>query len=359
MPTPESSVADKPIVDVGSRRVGVNEPTYVIAEAGVNHNGSVETALQMVAAAADAGADAVKFQIFTASELTSADAPTTSQQQAQVGARRQREMLAELELSDEAFATIRERCRDLSIDFLATPFGEGDVPRLVRLDAPAIKTASTDLNNVRLMKMVAATGLPLIVSTGAATKTEIREAVAFLEAHGARDRLILLHCVSAYPAPPDRLNLRAITTMNDMFDLPVGFSDHADSTETGAWAVAHGAVVVEKHFTLDRTRPGPDHAMSLEPQLLATYIKRIREAALSAGDGTIGMSPVESEVRRLARKRIIAARDITAGEVLGNEMLALQRPGTGMTPGELPELIGRKAAMDIPRGTPLSREMAR
>ncbi len=345
-------------MSVGSRRVGTNEPTYVIAEAGVNHNGSVETALQMVAAAADAGADAVKFQIFTASELASPDAPTTTQQRAQVGARRQRDMLAALELNDEALATIRDRCRDLSVDFLATPFGEDDVSRLVRLDPPAIKTASTDLNNLRLLKKVAATGLPLIVSTGAATGAEIRDAVAFLETHGAHDRLILLHCVSAYPAPPDRLNLRAITTIKDMFDLPVGFSDHADSTETGAWAVAHGAVVVEKHFTLDRTRPGPDHAMSLEPRPLAMYIKRIREAALAAGDGSVGMSSVESEVRQLARKRIIAARDIATGEVLGDEMLALQRPGTGMTPDELSELIGRRAARDIPRGTVFSREMA-
>ncbi len=359
MPIDDSLSAGVRVVTVGTRKVGLRQQPYVIAEAGVNHNGSVETALEMVAAAANAGADAVKFQVFTASELATPDAPTTAYQQAKVGNRLQRDMLAELELSDASFATIRDRCRELAIDFLATPFGDGDVSRLVTLGVPAIKTASTDLNNVRLLGAVVETGLPLFVSTGAATPVEIGEAVALLEGGGACERLVLLHCVSAYPAPLDSLNLCAIATMAGVFGLPVGFSDHADSTETGAWAVAHGAVVIEKHFTLDRNSAGPDHAMSLNPRQLALYINRVRDAFVAAGDGSIGMCELESEVRTVARKSIVAARDIAAGEVLGHDMLTLRRPGTGLAPGALTDLIGRTAAVAIRGGTILSREMAR
>ena len=359
MPKPETKGKTPPAVKIGHRRIGADEPVYVIAEAGVCHNGNVETALRMVEAAAKAHADAVKFQVFTAEELATSVAPTADYQHSSTGEQRQGRMLARLELSDADFQKIRARCAALEIDFLATPFSLIDVARLTPLDPPAIKIASTDLNNVVLLEAVARTGLPLIASTGAATREEIGAACACLEALGARDRLILMHCVSAYPAPLSVLNLRAIGSMTCELGLNVGFSDHAASPETGAWAVAHGAVIVEKHFTLDRNQPGPDHAMALEPAALATYIRLVREMEAARGDGAIGLCDVEYDVRTVARRSVVATCDIAAGDVIQADMLALKRPGTGIVPAELCNLISRTAAVDISRDAMLSWEMVR
>ncbi len=359
MPAPETRGKTPPAVKIGHRRIGADEPVYVIAEAGVCHNGDGETALRMVEAAAKADADAVKFQVFTAEELTTWEAPTADYQQSSTGELRQGTMLARLELSDAVFLEIRARCEALEIDFLATPFSSNDVARLTPLDPPAIKIASTDVNNVRLLEAVALTGLPLIVSTGAATLEEIVAACAYLEALDARDRLMLMHCVSAYPAPLSTLNLRAIGSMTRDFGLNVGFSDHAASPETGAWAVAHGAVILEKHFTLDRNQSGPDHAMSLEPAELASYIRLVREMDAARGDGAIGMCDAEHDVRAAARRSVVAACDIVAGDVIQADMLTLKRPGTGIVPTELSDLIGLTAAVDISRDAMLSWEMVR
>jgi len=359
MPMSETKRKPPPAVRIGDRSVGAENPVYVIAEAGVCHNGDGETALRMVEAAANAAADAVKFQMFTAKELATSKAPTAEYQQSSTGERRQGSMLARLELSDAEFLEIRARCEALSIDFLATPFSLLDVSRLAPLDPPAVKIASTDLNNVRLLEAVAMTGLPLIVSTGAATVEEIGAACAYLEALDARDRLMLMHCVSSYPAPISMLNLRAIGSMIRDLGLNVGFSDHSVSLETGAWAVAHGAVLVEKHFTLDRTQPGPDHAMSLEPAELTSYIRLVREMEAARGDGAIGMCEAEHDVRAVARRSIVAACDIAVGDVIRADMLTLKRPGTGIVPTEVCALVGRRAAVDIKHDTMLSWEMVR
>ena len=250
-------------VTLGRRRIGPGNPAYVIAEAGVNHDGELEKALALVDLARNAGADAVKFQLFKAEELTTASAATAEYQQPS-GIVSQRELLVRLELTDTDFSHLRSYCSDCGIEFLATPFGVRDVERLLTLQVNAIKTASTDLNNTPLLRRATETGLPLIVSTGAAGREEIAFAVERFRQWDATARLILLHCVSAYPTPLEAANLRAISTLRNEFGVVSGFSDHTIDTRTGAWAVALGANLIEKHITLDRTATGPDHAMSLD-----------------------------------------------------------------------------------------------
>jgi len=353
-------------LSIGGRRVGPGQRVFVIAEAGVNHNGDAETALRMVDAAAEAGADAVKFQMFRAADLTAASAPLAVYQRAATAHQHtatrldsQRDMLSGLELSFEEFARIKRRCDERRILFLATPFGISEVSRLVELGAPAIKIASTDLTNDELLTAAAATGLPLIVSTGASTADEIAESVKYMAQAGASDRLILLHCVSCYPAPIEAINLRAIGALRAAFGVPVGFSDHTTSTSTGGWAVAAGACVLEKHFTLDCGAEGPDHAMSLTPNELAAYIAAVREAESALGGGAIGMCDDEREVRDAARRSVVARVDIARGTCLERTMLTAKRPGTGIPSPRLSELVGRVAAMDIPSDTVLSWDMLR
>lgn len=344
---------------IGNRAIGSSESVFVIAEAGVNHNGALETALQMVDAAARAGADAVKFQVFRARELTSCHAATVTYQKQATRHSTQQAMLKELELSEEQLSSIKSRCDERNIIFLGTPFGTGDVDQLVRLGVPAIKIASSDVNNNPLLETAAATSLPLIVSTGAATADELRECVRFLDRCGAASRLVLLHCVSSYPAPIDSINLRAIAALCETFETVVGFSDHTVSLQTGGLATMAGACVVEKHFTLDQTMTGPDHAMSLSPDELAEYIDSVRQAECARGSGTLGYCPREQEVRDAARRSIVSDQPIALGTRITRAMLALKRPGTGIPPGELDRLIGRTASQNIPSDTLLSWDMVR
>jgi N,N'-diacetyllegionaminate synthase len=357
-------------VSIGQRRVGPGQPVYVIAEAGVNHNGSLDQALRLVDVAAEAGADAVKFQVFRADELATATAETAEYQKSRgleparsrarqrtAGGQSQREMLARLELADDEFRRVRTHCAGRGIEFLATPFGPRDIDRLLELKVNAIKIASTDLNNLPLLRLAAQTGLPLIVSTGAATKEEIRASVERLQQRDVGERLILLHCVSAYPTPLDAANLRAIGTLQRAFGTVCGFSDHTTETQTGAWAAAAGASVLEKHFTLDRAAPGPDHAMSLDPPGLRQYISAVRDAERALGSGQLGMSPLEADVRTVARKSVVAACDLTTGTVLRPEMLTVKRPAGGIEPDQLDTLIGRQVASDVPRDTILTWDM--
>jgi N-acetylneuraminate synthase/N,N'-diacetyllegionaminate synthase len=334
-------------LQIGGRRVGVGEPVFIIAEAGVNHNGDVETALRMVDEAVRAGADAVKFQMFRADELASVHAPAAAYQQHHGAGSSQREILAGLELSLDDFARIKGRCDGQGIVFLATPFGLRDVDRLLKLDVPAFKIASTDLTNHALLESAARSGLPLIVSSGAADPEEIEAAVRVITQAGAGARLVLLHCVSCYPTPLEAINLRTIGTLAGQFAVPVGLSDHTTSLEVGGWAVMAGACVLEKHFTLERNAKSPDHAMSLNPGELAAYISAARRAESARGDGALGVSAIEEDVRRSARKSIVAVHSIPAGTRITADMLTLKRPGTGIAPARLAELVGRRAATDI------------
>jgi N,N'-diacetyllegionaminate synthase len=356
--TPFDTNSQRRTVSIGTRPVGDQHPVLIVAEAGVNHDGSLAKALQLVDAAVDAGADVVKFQMFRAAELVTASAQTAAYQKAS-GARSQRELLERLELTLSDFERIAAHCRERAIEFLATPFGPHDVDRLVGLGVRALKIASTDLNNSPLLHRAADTGLPLIVSTGAATADEIGASVARLRQWGAAKRLILLHCTSAYPAPLDTANLRAIGTLRRTYDVPCGLSDHTESRTIAGWAVAAGACVLEKHVTLDRSAAGPDHAMSLNAAQLAEYVAAARTAEAALGNGVLGMTAVEADVRTAARKSVVAAVRISAGTRLTPELLTIKRPAGGIEPDQFEALLGRHATADIPPDTVLTWDLVR
>lgn len=341
-------------VTLGNRAIGPGRPVFVIAEAGVNHDGCVGTALRLVDAAVQAGADAVKFQAFRADALVTSSGRPADYQRRSCAPSSQREMLERLELTEADFARIKHHCDECGIEMIATPFDTSAVRMLAELGIVAIKIASTDLVTGPLLEAAAATALPLIVSTGASTREEIGGAIGSSPLRDARDRLILMHCVSCYPTPIEAMNLRAIMTLADTFQVPAGLSDHTLSTGTGGLAIAAGACILEKHFTLDREAAGPDHAMSLDPRQLESYVAGVREAERAMGSGALGMTDIESDVRSAARRSVVASVDIAAGDLLTPEMLALKRPGGGIPAAEIQRLTGRHAAVAIPRDTALT-----
>jgi N,N'-diacetyllegionaminate synthase len=345
------------VIAVGQRMVGATQPAYFIAEAGVNHGGDVDAARRMIDAAADAGADAVKFQMFRADDLVTRSAGTAAYQHAATGADTQHALLRELELNDADFAVLREHCRARDVAFLATPFGPRELRALLAWDAPAIKLASTDLNNQPLLHAAAASGRPLLLSTGAAHRDEIDHAVEVCRAASPTGSLILLHCVSSYPAPWEKANLRRITALARRYRLPVGYSDHTADVATGALAVAAGACVIEKHFTLDRALPGPDHALSLEPDALTEFISRIRDTECALGDGALDAGELEDDVRRHARKSIVTTRAVHAGETLTDADLSAKRPGDGIAPTEWAQVVGKRVRRAIPADTQITWDM--
>ncbi len=343
-------------VRIGSTEVGPGNRTYVIAEAGVNHNGDPDTAHRMIDAARAAGADAIKFQAFRAADLATADADVADYQRNATGASSQQQMLEALELSTDAFESLARHCRRAKIELLVTPFGVRDLHMLCGLGMRAVKIASTDLNNVPLLDEIVATGLPIILSTGASLPEELDATVQRLQKRRS-DQLILLHCVSSYPTPWNQANLRRIQRLRHRYGLPTGFSDHTHAIQTGALAVAVGACVIEKHFTLDTRLPGPDHALSLEPGLLAEYVRRIRDAEAALGDGDLAPRDCELEIRQVARKSVVAARAIAAGEILDATCLTTKRPAGGLDPQALPALLGRRARLPISADTRITWSM--
>lgn len=350
----ESSIQS---IRIGNALVGPGQRVFIIAEAGVNHNGSLEIALQLVDAAAAAGADAVKFQTFRAAAVaTPAAAKAAYQVRSTDPSESQLDMLARLELSPDDHRYLAARCRERGIVFLSSPADPASADLLRELGVPAFKVGSGNLTNVPLLEHLARSALPLIVSTGMATLAEVGEAVAAVRSAGCQ-QLILLHCVSDYPADPATINLRAMLTMMDAFHVPVGYSDHAPGVEVCLAAVALGACVVEKHLTLDRTLPGPDHQASLEPAELAALVRAVRTVEACLGDGVKRPSVAEQANRLHVRKSLVAAVTIPAGSVLTPELLAVRRPGTGMAPARLGEVIGRRSRCEIPAGTLLTPEM--
>ena len=314
--------------------------TFIIAEAGVNHDGHPERALSLVDAAAEAGADAVKFQTFDATEVTTRSAPKADYQNLRTDpAESQQDMLKKFELSDEVYHQLIKRCAERGIEFLSTPFDIASIARLERFGVRAFKLASGELTNLIMLRELARLGKPVYMSTGMANLDEVREGARVLTEAGVKTTL--LHCTSAYPTASDQVNLRAMKTMADALGLPVGYSDHTTSIHIPAAAVALGAVVIEKHITLDRTLSGPDHAASLEPAEFALMVRGIREVELALGDGLKVPMISESSTRAIARRSLVAAESLAAGRRIEARDLRAKRPGTGISPMELEKIVGR------------------
>lgn len=344
-------------IQLGDRTVGAGRPCFVIAEAGVNHNGVMEMAMSLVDVAVAAGADAVKFQSFRAETIVAPQAPKAQYQLQTTGATESHfDMLKRLELSVASHVEIQQYCSSRHIVFLSTPFDVESIDLLDRLGVPAFKISSGDLTNLPLLQHAASKRKPIVLSTGMSNLQEVEEAVAVLAAAGC-DQVILLQCVSNYPADPADVNLRAMQTMAERFRLPVGYSDHTTGIEIAMAAVALGACVIEKHFTLDRNLPGPDHRASLEPAELQAMIQGIRKVEAALGDGRKIPAASEANTASIARRSLMAASDISAGTRLTPEMVVLKRPGNGLPPRMLNELIGRKVRVEVASGSMLSLEM--
>jgi N-acetylneuraminate synthase len=334
-------------IQIGNRFVGPGAPVFVIAEAGVNHNGDLELARQLVNAAFAAGADAVKFQSFIADELVSSSAPKANYQlQTTDPAESQYEMIKRLELSVEAHEALNHHCQALGIQFLSTPFDRRSADLLQRLGVPAFKVSSGDLTDWPLLDYLARFAKPIILSTGMSYLEEVRGSLEVVRAANNPDAIVL-HCVSNYPAADTDANLRAMQTMADELDVPVGFSDHTEGSAIALAAVALGARVIEKHLTLDRNLPGPDHQASLEPGQFKSLVADIRRVESSLGHGTKEPAASESNTRNVARRSLVAAMTLEAGTILNADMLREKRPGTGISPSALSEVVGKKLARRI------------
>lgn len=315
-------------------------------------------ACRLVEAAASSGADAVKFQTFRASDLASADAPKAAYQQANDGAGSQVQMLERLELSWEQHHALSSHCRQCGIAFLSTAFGNAELEQLLELGIGAIKVPSGEITHRPLLEAMATAAasrdLPVYLSTGMSNLGEVEAALQlFLEAGLPRQQITLLHCLSAYPAPEEQTNLRAIGTLAAAFGCPVGYSDHTLGLTAPVAAVALGAVVIEKHLTLDTSLPGPDHSASLEPEPFAAMVAAIRSCERLLGDGHKRPQPAEQNTRQVARRSVRAARPIKPGQLFKPEDLICQRPADGLSPMLYPQLLGRLASRSYQSGEPI------
>lgn len=348
-------------IKINNGLIGEGEPCFIIAEAGVNHNGSMELAKKLVDAAKNAGANAVKFQTFKAEGLVTKEAGMAKYQEKNIGKKEsQQEMLKKLELNYEDFRELKKYCDEKGIIFLSTPHSEDAIDFLEGL-VPAYKIGSGDLTNIPFLEKVAKKGKPIILSTGMSTLEEVKEAVEAIKNAG-NDKVILLHCTSSYPCPIEDVNLRAMQTMQKEFNHLIGYSDHTLGIQVSVAAAVLGACVIEKHFTLNKKLSGPDHKASLEPSEFKNMIHGIRtvEKRLKEGEkaenilkeipdiekilGNEMKKPTEDEreIKKLVRKSIIAKVDIPKGIVIAEDMLIIKRPGTGIEPKHVKEIIGKK-----------------
>ncbi|MEW1955044.1 N-acetylneuraminate synthase family protein [Terrabacter sp. NPDC080008] len=336
-------------VAIGTATVPTAGDVFVIAEAGVNHNGDVDLAHRLVDIAAASGADAVKFQTFSPDKLVSSAAATTPYQRDRGGSTDQRSLLEALTLPKEAWVELRDHATEAGTTFLSTPFDLDSAEMLVDLGLPALKVSSGELTNLPYLREMARLGVVLLVSTGMGTEEEVEAAV---EACADAPGLVLFHCVSAYPAPVEECNLRAIPRLTELHGIPVGWSDHTPGLTTALGAVALGAPILEKHFTSDRTLPGPDHLASLEPGELTDYVAATKQLARALGDGVKVRMPSEEENALLVRRSWHAARALRPGTELTGDDLQLLRPEGGISPGT--DIRGRVVTRAVEAGAPVT-----
>ena len=331
----------------------------IIAEVGVNHNGSEDIAMKLIDVAVESGVDVVKFQTFKAENLVRRGVEKVSAQRGGTGGGGQYSMLKELELSDSSFRRIYEHCCSAGLEFMSTGFDEESVEFLVELGVKRLKIPSGEVTNIPLVSTIATKNIPVIVSTGMSNLSEVSDVVNEVQRvrdnYGFKDPLskvlTLLHCTSNYPASLEDVNLRAMHTLKKEFNLPVGYSDHTEGSLVSIAAAAMGAVVIEKHFTLDKSMPGPDHRASLDPGELEQMVRNIRDVERCLGDGEKKPSMSEMEVRSLVRRSIVLARSVKKGTKLSETHLALLRPADGVAPKYMREFIGRAVNKDMKAGS--------
>ena len=324
-----------------------NKSTFIIAEAGVNHNGSFELAKQLVDKAVWAEADCIKFQTFNSKNLVSKNAQKAEYQKKTTdSSESQLDMLKKLELSKEQFVELRDYCNQKGIMFLSTPFDLESIEFLASIGVKIWKIPSGEITNYPFLRAIGKRKESVIMSTGMCTLDEVRDAIGVLKTFGTSD-ITLLHCTTEYPAPYDSVNLNAMLTLQNEFGFNVGYSDHTNGIEVPVAAVAMGASVIEKHFTLDKNMEGPDHKASLEPDELKLMVQSIRNVELALGDGTKRPSDAEKKNIAIARKSIVAACDIKKGEMFTEENLTAKRPGNGISPMKWNYVIGKSAKRDF------------
>jgi N,N'-diacetyllegionaminate synthase len=342
---------------IGKRSIGIGQPCWVIAEAGVNHNGDITIAHKLIDAAYQSGADAVKFQTYRADKLVSPSADKAGyQKDREAPEETQLEMLKRLALTDQDFIELKSHCDSLGIEFLSSPFDEESVEFLASLGIKAFKVPSGEITNLPLLRLISSKRTPVILSTGMSWLGEIEAALQAVRSEYPC-QVAILHCVSSYPAPIEDTNLRAMQTLSRAFGLPVGFSDHSLGIEISLAAATLGAVIIEKHLTLDRTLKGPDHAASLLPEELKRLTEGIRTIEKALGNGMKRPMPSEAELRHLARKSVAAASDIDAGAEITAQDIAILRPAIGIEPMLRDRVIGRRTRDKILAGSPITWDL--
>lgn len=331
-------------ITIGSKKIGYEYPCFIIAEAGVNHNGELEKARALVDVAADSGADVVKFQTYRPEDVVIEKGEMAEYQKRNLGeVTSQLEMIRGFWLDERFYPEIIKRCKERNIIFMSTPHGgKKSVDFLETLNVPAYKVGSGDLTNYILLNRIAKTGKPIILSSGMATLDEVKAAVAYIRSKG-NNRIAVLHCTTNYPCPPEEVNLSAMVTMMNELDIPVGFSDHTDNEIAGIVAAALGMAIYECHFTLDKNLPGPDHIASAEPDELKRRIRLIRNVGVILGNSE--KKPNESEtksMKRLARRSLVITRNLSSGHMLKEADLEAKRPGDSISPTEYEKFLGRR-----------------
>jgi len=344
---------------INDRFIGDAYPLFFIAEAGVNHNGSIDLAKELIDIAAEAGADAVKFQTFKTENIITPDAPKSSYHVKTTGDDNTQSwfnLLKTQEMSRDMHVKLIDYCKMKNIIFLSTPYDEESVDLLEELNVPAFKIASTDTSNIPLLRYIARKGRPMIISTAMATMQEVEDAVIAVRDEKLK-YIAVLQCTGNYPAKLSDSNLRVMETYKQKLNCIVGYSDHTLDLINPVAATAMGAKIYEKHFTIDKSLPGPDHIMSLEPEKLKQTVQAIKDTELAMGSSEKHVLKDEKENRVKLRKSIVANIDINKGEIIHKEMIAIKRPGSGISPDKMCKIIGKKASIDIPLGTVLSFDM--
>ena len=343
---------------IGEHKINYELPPFIIAEGGVNHNSNLDLALKLIDSASDAGADAIKFQTWRAEQLVTRAGKMADYQKRNIGKEEsQFDMLKKLELKEEWYPELIKRAKEKNIILLSTPHGGFEaVDFMGCYNFPAFKIASSDITNLPLLEYAAKRGKPMLISTGMSNLDEIKEAVATVKNAG-NDQILVFHCTTDYPLAPENVNLRAIQTFMKELGVLIGYSDHTLGSQVPIMAASLGACMIEKHFTLDRSMPGPDHVASMEPKDFKEMVAALKQVPIIMGTGLKAPLKPELQYMTVARKSIVAARDIKNGEKFTEENLAIKRPGSGIHPKEFKNILGKTALVDISQDTLLKEEM--